>query len=101
MGVCVLNTRSARHAFQYFVNNLPPPLHFMFTSQQPSLQAKSRREWLDKNLWGSAMPHHVRQLYRLVVVGGERVGKTAIIEQLIFGNHVIGQVKSCTEIRQK
>ena len=24
MGVYVLNTRSARHAFQYFVNNLPP-----------------------------------------------------------------------------
>jgi hypothetical protein len=33
-----------------------------------------------------------------VVVGGERVGKTAIIEQLIFGNHVIGQVKSCSEV---
>ncbi len=31
--------------------------------------------------------------YRVVVVGGERVGKTAIIEQLIFGNHVIGQVR--------
>lgn len=45
------------------------------------------------------MPHHVRQLYRLVVVGGERVGKTAIIEQLIFGNHVIGQVKSCAETK--
>jgi NF-kappa-B inhibitor-interacting Ras-like protein len=26
-----------------------------------------------------------------VVLGGERVGKTAIIEQFIFGNHVIGQ----------
>ena len=39
------------------------------------------------------MPHHVRQLYRLVVVGGERVGKTAIIEQLLFGNHVVGQVR--------
>lgn len=38
------------------------------------------------------MPHHVRQLYRLVVVGGDRVGKTAIIEQLVFGNHVLGQV---------
>lgn len=38
------------------------------------------------------MPHHVRQLYRLVVVGGDRVGKTAIIEQLLFGNHVLGQV---------
>ena len=32
------------------------------------------------------------QTHRLVVVGGDRVGKTAIIEQLIFGNHVIGQV---------
>lgn len=31
------------------------------------------------------------QIHRLVVIGGERVGKTAIIEQLIFGNHVIGQ----------
>lgn len=31
------------------------------------------------------------QTHRLVVVGGDRVGKTAIIEQLIFGNHVIGQ----------
>ncbi len=31
--------------------------------------------------------------YRVVVVGGERVGKTSIIEQLIFGNHVIGQVR--------
>lgn len=34
------------------------------------------------------------QIHRLVVAGGERVGKTAIIEQLIFGNHVIGQVHS-------
>ena len=34
------------------------------------------------------------QIHRLVVIGGERVGKTAIIEQLIFGNHVIGQVGS-------
>ena len=33
-------------------------------------------------------------IYRLVVIGGERVGKTAIIEQLIFGNHVIGQVST-------
>lgn len=32
------------------------------------------------------------QIHRLVVAGGDRVGKTAIIEQLIFGNHVIGQV---------
>ena len=39
------------------------------------------------------MPQHVRQLHRLVVVGGERVGKTAIIEQLLFGNHVVGQVR--------
>ena len=38
------------------------------------------------------MPHHVRPLYRLLVVGGDRVGKTAIIEQLVFGNHVPGQV---------
>ena len=30
--------------------------------------------------------------HKLVVLGGERVGKTAIIEQFIFGNHVIGQV---------
>lgn len=69
----------------------------MFTSQQPSLQASATNSW-KRGLWGSAMPHHVRQLYRLVVVGGERVGKTAIIEQLLFGNHVIGQVKTCTII---
>lgn len=30
--------------------------------------------------------------HKLVVLGGERVGKTAIIEQFIFGNHVVGQV---------
>lgn len=34
----------------------------------------------------------VSRNHRLVVLGGERVGKTAIIEQFIFGNHVIGQV---------
>lgn len=32
--------------------------------------------------------------HRLVVLGADRVGKTALIEQLIFGNHVLGQV-SC------
>lgn len=30
--------------------------------------------------------------HRLLILGADRVGKTAIIEQLIFGNHVIGQV---------
>ena len=34
----------------------------------------------------------VSRVHKLVVLGGERVGKTAIIEQFIFGNHVIGQV---------
>ena len=34
----------------------------------------------------------VSRSHRLVVLGGEKVGKTAIIEQFIFGNHVIGQV---------
>ena len=34
----------------------------------------------------------VSRNHNLVVLGGERVGKTAIIEQFIFGNHVIGQV---------
>ena len=34
----------------------------------------------------------VSRTHKLVVLGGERVGKTAIIEQFIFGNHVIGQV---------
>ncbi|CAI8037071.1 NF-kappa-B inhibitor-interacting Ras-like protein 2 [Geodia barretti] len=33
----------------------------------------------------------VSRNHKLVVLGGERVGKTAIIEQFIFGNHVIGQ----------
>ncbi len=32
--------------------------------------------------------------HRLVVLGGERVGKTAIIEQLMYGNHVIGHVRN-------
>lgn len=93
MGVYLLNIRSARHAFQYFVNNLPPPLHFQIHKSAAKLASQEER------CFGlsAAMPHHVRQLYRLVVVGGERVGKTAIIEQLIFGNHVIGQVKSCAE----
>lgn len=36
------------------------------------------------------MPHP--RTHRLVVLGGDRVGKTAIIEQFIFGNHVVGQV---------
>ena len=31
--------------------------------------------------------------HRLVVLGGNRVGKTALIEQLIFGNHVVGVVR--------
>ena len=31
--------------------------------------------------------------HRLVVLGGSRVGKTALIEQLIFGNHVVGVVR--------
>lgn len=30
--------------------------------------------------------------HRLVVLGADRVGKTALIEQLIFGNHVLSQV---------
>ena len=30
--------------------------------------------------------------YRLVVVGASGVGKTAIIEHLIYGNHVVGKV---------
>ena len=30
--------------------------------------------------------------HRLVVLGSTRVGKTALIEQLIFGNHVVGLV---------
>ena len=34
----------------------------------------------------------VSRNHNLVVLGGERVGKTAIIEQFIFGNHVVGQV---------
>ena len=33
--------------------------------------------------------------HRLLVVGAERVGKTALIEQFIFGNHVVGQVRAC------
>ena len=31
--------------------------------------------------------------YRLVVVGASGVGKTAIIEHLIYGNHVVGKVE--------
>ena len=38
----------------------------------------------------------VSRIHKLVVLGGERVGKTAIIEQFIFGNHVIGQVSAAT-----
>ena len=30
--------------------------------------------------------------HRLVVLGTSRVGKTALIEHLIFGNHVVGLV---------
>lgn len=30
--------------------------------------------------------------HRLVVLGATRVGKTALIEHLIFGNHVVGLV---------
>ena len=32
--------------------------------------------------------------HRLIVLGADRVGKTAIIEHLIFGNHVIGHVRA-------
>lgn len=35
--------------------------------------------------------------YRLVVLGTSRVGKTALIEHMIFGNHVIGLV-SCYSV---
>ena len=34
--------------------------------------------------------------YRLVVVGPSGVGKTAIIEHLIYGNHVVGKVELFT-----
>ena len=40
----------------------------------------------------TAIKMPVSRNHKLVVLGGERVGKTAIIEQFIFGNHVIGQV---------
>ncbi len=43
------------------------------------------------------MPHS--KAHRLVVLGADRVGKTAIIEQLIFGNHVIGQVGDLLVVR--
>ena len=36
-----------------------------------------------------------KKAHRLVVLGKSRVGKTAIIEQLVFGNHVVGQVRLC------
>ena len=41
----------------------------------------------------------VSRSHKLVVLGGERVGKTAIIEQFIFGNHVIGQVTRVAVVR--
>ena len=36
-----------------------------------------------------------KRAHRLVVLGKSRVGKTAIIEQLVFGNHVVRQVSLC------
>ena len=33
--------------------------------------------------------------YRLVVVGGSYVGKTALIEQAVFGSHSTGKVSCC------
>lgn len=40
-----------------------------------------------------AVPPGQNRPYRLVVVGTSGVGKTAIIEHLIYGNHVIGKVE--------
>ncbi len=45
-----------------------------------------------KFIYGLKMPSG--RTHRLVVLGGERVGKTAIIEQLVFGNHIVGQVRT-------
>jgi len=36
--------------------------------------------------------------YRLVVVGDCNVGKTALIEHFVYGNHVVGKVSRYTEI---
>ena len=38
---------------------------------------------------------------RLVVVGGSCVGKTAVIEQAVFGNHSPGQVREHFKIFNK
>ena len=45
---------------------------------------------------GSAMP----KCLRLVVVGGSCVGKTAVIEQAVFGNHSPGQVSEHLNFHQ-
>ena len=34
-----------------------------------------------------------KKAHRLVVLGNSKSGKTAVIEQLVFGNHVVGQVR--------
>lgn len=34
-----------------------------------------------------------KKAHRLVVLGNSKTGKTAIIEQLVFGNHAVGQVR--------
>lgn len=36
--------------------------------------------------------------FRIVVLGGKSVGKTAIIEQAVFGNHVAGRVRVIFEL---
>lgn len=33
------------------------------------------------------------KIHRLMIIGSSGVGKTAIIEHLIFGNHIIGVVR--------
>ncbi|KAL5475604.1 hypothetical protein EMCRGX_G025436 [Ephydatia muelleri] len=37
-----------------------------------------------------------KKAHRLVVLGNSKSGKTAVIEQLVFGNHVVGQESSST-----
>ena len=56
--------------------------------------------WLSKSLhneihivMSKTGPPSLGRPYRLVVVGDCNVGKTALIEHFVYGNHVVGKVR--------